>query len=1270
MTRRGVGHAFAASPRRRFPLYAAVAALLVLLGDGITPAHALNTCEEITRCSECVYDQTQGIMPPPLLCGWCESTQSCKQLNSTILAYYGVPTSTTADGTGAEVGGYRAADAKAFRASFCEDLRERDVNGVCPDMFCTASRTTDNIYICRPPAIIALVFGCILFVVSLAMYVWMHTIRQLPWKYEPFLSDMLEGTPLPLFQSHALEDVNHHCADENRDEVDGAPRAAAATATATAAAAATGYCPICKCRQPACLGPGEVCFWCNVARFGFVPFFSSLISSVAVMVLNFTVSLKPWFADGYFASVLAIAYASYGALGVYMVRHHGRAPLFFFESEADRQARQKIWSTTHDRPASLLLSPGVPPSHHNGESHTFDGSGLYHDGFKACSTTHQDQRRHRDEQRLRLLNDARRNMASTYYFRLALRLRGRALLACFPELKSYEALLESMQASPMTLTAVGDAVAVMRAAAAPAATDSRANPVLGFPYGAAAAQSSDTASAAAAAHEAPLVKSFATSPFSATVGSGGPTAASAIEPSSIDAAAGAAAPTQELNGAAELSPATVSPPPSSPGRESDPLTPPARITATIPQPVLMAVESGGCTAKPEEAALSSPAAAAAPSTASPVAPAGNPIGWAVTTNVPESLARQKRGETVQLLSSDFLSPQCCHALKGTLHRDEYITWCSKPSLRGVLMENEWLLMDLAAGFLFGVWMVMLSSVSDNTYAAVQLSGSTSVAACGFITMGIFAVLLIIVALQCNRLYVLTNERLITVYESVITPVTTSTDLSTVRFAALYGYRGLWSKYPCLTFSWEVPATERKMPVIKSHAFPGITNLQEFLFFFRLVAPQTPFHLQQISESMRQDRQEWRLHIFMCVAAFVALPIVTIYPQAVPAFLAVFLHVLGLLLIYATLLRGLRAQQVTYVPLNVAASWAPEGEQSELTSASVPQLQAFASPPPASPPPKAALTQQEPQQVTLQLQEGGARAEQITTPSAPPLARLTVPDLNRAAYPSTVKPAGSPRFAESRSVSAQPAAGSTLPSSSPPGALPPKFATPITTVASTTPRVSAVAIAAIHSAASVLQTTAVPVTSAVREMEMSLTGSIGADMASGVRSASSRFPSSAEVYVSTDGTPRVTTHTPLHRRRSPSADVAGIASGGDGGKTAVGTEGNEPASKSPSHAAPGAGDSPACSLSSSLRHLGSPQETALLQPHPRSQQLGVGRSEGWVATPKSATGLVGGSISGGAAASHEVLRRASFAHVVPASARSTKPDGHTVWGDQTSEQPPL
>ncbi|KAG5508429.1 hypothetical protein JIQ42_08170 [Leishmania sp. Namibia] len=933
----------------------AVVALFLLLSYPTPVVRALNVCADISRCSECVFDQTDGFMPPPLMCGWCESTKTCKEVNKTVLSYYRItPAAGGAHAGSGDGEGHTPAEIAAFRARFCEDLRERSFNPSCPDMFCTASRTTNNIYICRAPSIIALVFGCTLFVLSILSYVWMKTIHQLPWKYEPFLSDILAGRyrrpdsagegadgggALDYHDTATVPSITRPSAGQNEcraaspwlrhgggtedfGELEGGdacerassspvvqqlhtgqnaflPRATSVgAAPITTTAAATGYCPICKCRHPVRLGPGDVCFWCNVARFVFVPFSLALLSSSIVIVLTFAVSLKPWFSDVYFAEVLIVAYLAFGGFVRYVVRHHCRVLLF--QAEAEPEAHPQV-----------LPPPCAPLAAASGAPVATDASATERDAMPSPQHAHR--------VRLQLLNDARRNMASTVYLRLALRLRGRSLLDQLPQLKQYRAQIESMHVAPTTLTRAGG---IMTICAPMASTMADPNTRDG---------AAKTATITGA--EAPTTAVPPTLPFAEAAASSIAAAAAArsspIAPmttTDVDTTAAlATAPTVStpLSFTFALSPTRFAHHPTSP--------PPAGAAAALGS-TSTAGDSEIYTfpRHVQTARAAAAAAVSAPATVVSTAAAAMPMPPAAA--LPDSVARRKRGETAHLLSSDLLSPPYRKALKATLFRDEFILWCSEPHLRGVLMENKWLLLDLLAGLLFGFWMLMLSSVSDDTYAIVKLSGSTAVAACGLVVVLGFAMLLAVVVRSCGRLYVLTNERLITVYESVIEPVVTATDLRSVRFAALYGYRSIWSREPVVDFSWEVPASERKMPAIKSHIFCGINGLEEFLHYFCAVAPQMPSRLKQMSESTRQDRIEWRMHVILCIGLFVTLPIITVYPHAVPDFLAAYLYVVALLLISSTLLRGLRVQQMTCAPLNIAASWAPVSVWNEMGSA--------------------------------------------------------------------------------------------------------------------------------------------------------------------------------------------------------------------------------------------------------------------------------------------------------------------------------------------------
>ncbi|KAG5487944.1 hypothetical protein LSCM1_08259 [Leishmania martiniquensis] len=948
---------------RRSGVTLTTVALILLLYRSSPAVRALNVCADISRCSECVLDQTDGLMPPPLMCGWCESTKTCMEVNRTVMSYYRTtPPAGGAHGDSDAGPGHTPAEIAAFRASFCEDLRERNFNPSCPDMFCAASRTTNNIYICRAPPIIALVLGCILFVLSALSHAWMKTLHQLPWRYEPFLSDILAGRYRPPDSAgdsaqeggaHDMATVpsiprpptgpnechtgspfrSHSSETEDFGELEGSspgegalsspvaqqhqqigsnappPRATAAAPPPTALAG-TGYCPICKCLHPVRLGPGDVCFWCNVARFVFVPFSLALLSSTIVIVLTFAVSLKPWFSDVYFAEVLMVAYLASGGFVCHVLRHHRRVLLFRAETEAERQVSAEVWPPSC---SPLVAARGVPVGT---DASVTEGVG-------------KPSPQHSHSVRLQLLNDARRNMASTTYLRLALRLRGRSLLGQIPELKQYRAQIESMHAAPTTLTRVGGILtlctSMLSAMEAPNAHGRAAE------MGIATGTGSMTGAGVSTTGAPP------TSRFAEATTCGVATAASSTPMAPMTSA--------QVDATAALAAAPTASTPSSIAFALSPECMTQRTASLSPCAGAAAAAVGGTSTwgnlevyrlSPNAQAIAAAGAAAVSTPATMAATSAAAMPVPLATSLPNSVVRQKRGETAHLLTSDLLSPQYRKALKATLFRDEFIVWCSEPQLRSVLMENKWLLLDLLAGLLFGIWMLMLSSVSDNTYAIVKLSGSTAVAACGLVVVLCFALLLAVVIRSCGRLYVLTSERLITVYESVIEPVVTVTDLSSVRFAALYGYRSMWSRKPVVDFSWEVPASERRMPAIKSHKFSGISDLRTFLQYFRLVAPQMPSHLKQISQSTRQDRVEWRMHVILCIGLFITLPIVTVYPHAVPDFLAAYLYVVALLVIISTLLRGLRAQQMTCAPLSIAASWAPDSVRNEMGSGAPPR----------------------------------------------------------------------------------------------------------------------------------------------------------------------------------------------------------------------------------------------------------------------------------------------------------------------------------------------
>ncbi|CAD2212773.1 hypothetical protein ADEAN_000018500 [Angomonas deanei] len=51
----------------------------------------------------------------------------------------------------------------------------------------------------------------------------------------------------------------------------------------------------------------------------------------------------------------------------------------------------------------------------------------------------------------------------------------------------------------------------------------------------------------------------------------------------------------------------------------------------------------------------------------------------------------------------------------------------------------------------------------------------------------FSVMLAMLFRGCRRLYLLTDQRLITVYEGIAKPIITFTDLKSVKYACIHGY---------------------------------------------------------------------------------------------------------------------------------------------------------------------------------------------------------------------------------------------------------------------------------------------------------------------------------------------------------------------------------------------------------------------------------------------------------------------------------------------------
>jgi hypothetical protein len=238
---------------------AAVATLIVVGASAqTTMAPAVDQCSQFKRCSECVYDAFPPQALKMLSCQWCEETSVC---SSNI--------------TG------------------CATVRKSTDKGYkCNDLQCSAARNTGNIYWCRANTIAAAVFSFELLLITVLYWFWLHAISQVPWKY-PMIHQALDR----LQAGNPGEEV----------ELESRVRAT------------SGACPICHVDYGKQYPPGYVCFWCDVARFAFIPFVIGLGASLVSILSLFSLSLRPSFADWYYAIMLAVPHAVYVAFGAWVL---------------------------------------------------------------------------------------------------------------------------------------------------------------------------------------------------------------------------------------------------------------------------------------------------------------------------------------------------------------------------------------------------------------------------------------------------------------------------------------------------------------------------------------------------------------------------------------------------------------------------------------------------------------------------------------------------------------------------------------------------------------------------------------------------------------------------------------------------------------------------------------------------------------------------------------------------------------------------------------
>lgn len=551
----------------------------------------------------------------------------------------------------------------------CPDIRNTSYNAVCPDMSCSAANTSNNIYFCRGPLVAALVFAILLNIVNVLFFFWLKAVWQLPWRYAN-INDVLfdyitrSGSILAsLSAPSAPSRLKNRAGDRTGSS-----------------------CPICKLQQATPLGPGGVCFWCDVARYGFIPLYVGLVGGVITFLLVFILPLKPWFSDWYYAALLAPPYVLYALFVVYVL---------------------------------------------------------------VCRVT--------------IIGDSSQKV--TTFFQLAWVLRGRLISDVFPNI---------VECPPTTLAA------------------------------------QDTPSAvAAASHAPPSVSSF--------------------------------------------------------------------------------------------------------------------VSYK-TYGMSEDFTKARMAETVQLLNVDVLPKDFRKVLQGDLANDEFIMWWEQPNTSDIAADYKWLVHSLVAGVALGIWMWIASSVSETGYPINRLVDSASLGLLGTVVTVVNAVVLLITVMGFSRLYVVTNKRLLTVAGGVLGAHVMSTEISTIKYASIYGYNE-WGAGDVLTFSWEIPAEVRRMPPIATTSFSALDDMNGFLEAFRMVAPRLNC-TDVMKKATRHNRTVWRMHIFANLVCLAVLPIVVLYSQIAPLGIDFCLLVILGSVNICIIQRGLRHQQTTHAPLNLAEQWTHQTTEDE------------------------------------------------------------------------------------------------------------------------------------------------------------------------------------------------------------------------------------------------------------------------------------------------------------------------------------------------------
>lgn len=519
-------------------------------------------------------------------------------------------------------------------------------------MSCSAANTSNNIYFCRGPLIAAFVFALILNIINVLFFFWLATVWQLPWRYAN-INDVLQDYITK--SGSILASLSAPSAPSNLKS-----RAEERTGSS---------CPICKLQQANPLGPGGVCFWCDVCRYGFIPLYVGIVAGAVTTLLVFILPLKPWFSDWYYALLLVPAYLLYAAFVVYV---------FVF--------------------------------------------------------------------RVTIIGDS--SQKTTTFFQLAWVLRGRSISSVFPKMSE-----------------------------APAA--------------------------------------------------------------------------------------------------------PTVVTGSTPS-----VASGATTSK--QPAIS------------------------------EEFAKARMAETVQLLNVDVLPKEFRKVLQGNLTNDEYILWWTMPNTSDIAADFKWLVHSLAAAVALGIWMWIAASVSAEDAPITRLIGSSSLGLLGTVVTIGCGLLLLVTVMGFSRMYAVTNKRLLTVAGGVLGAHVMSADVSSIKYASIYGYNE-WGVGDVLTFSWEIPSGVRKMPPIATSTFSALDDVSGFLEAFRLVAPRLNC-TDVMRKNTRHNRKVWRMHIFANIVALAALPIIVLYSQissmGIDFCLLIILGSINVCIIQ----RGLRHQQTTHAPLNLAEQW--------------------------------------------------------------------------------------------------------------------------------------------------------------------------------------------------------------------------------------------------------------------------------------------------------------------------------------------------------------